>query len=77
MIFQGRGRPQSNGDKNDLRLFSNKNMIFQGRGRPQGNGDKTDLRLFLKKTIFQFRLFYYFLASWPPAVFLFFGLRLF
>ena len=48
MIFQGRGRPQGNIDKTDLRLFS-KNVIFQGRGRPQGNIGESDLRLFPKK----------------------------
>ena len=40
-IFPGRGRPQGNHDKTDLRLFK-KVTIFQAQGRPQGNGGKTD-----------------------------------
>ena len=47
MIFQKKGRPQGNGDKTDLRLFSKKTLFFK-KSRPQGNEDKTDLRLFLK-----------------------------
>ena len=78
MIVQCRGRPQGNGDKTDLRLFSKKNMIFQGRGRPQGTGDKTPPRLCPKKKndfsipagllLFGLLAPGCFFGFWPPAV---------
>ena len=55
----------------------NKSWFSKVGAARRATGTKLTFVYFQKKHIFQFRLFYYFLASWPPAVFLVFGLRLF
>ena len=55
MIFRGRGRPQGNRDKTDLRLFP-KNHDFSRSGPPAGQrGQKLTFVYFQKITIFQGR----------------------
>ena len=51
--------------------------FFKVGAARRATGTKLTFVYFQKKHIFQFLLFYYFLASWPLAVFFVFGLRLF
>ena len=52
MIFQRRGRTQSNGKKLTFVYFQ-KITIFPSRATRQGNGDKTYIRLFQKSQFFK------------------------
>ena len=55
MSFQGRGRPQGNGDKTDLRLFPKKHDFFKVGAACRATGTKLTFVYFQKITIFQGR----------------------
>ena len=60
------------------KMYKYKKHDFSRPGPPAGQrGQNWPALIFNKNHIFQFRLFYFFLASWPLAVFVVVGLRLF
>ena len=55
MIFQGRGRPQGNGGKTDLRLFPKKSRFFKVEAARRATGTKLTFVYLKKMTIFRGR----------------------